>query len=582
MSEGDIGVPKKLNRQALKHIKRRRAPPRIVSITEGMGVESKVRGKKKPPRVPKDKEQFDSTLRPRLIRLIKLSDEPIRTTPISIRTTLKTSIDSNSMRKISIPRVRPRAGLHLNARVKRIAPVIGSSSRVVKAPSQLKSRAVKRQMRDDLLGAGCILKPGTVHVWRLFGSQRSRVGKGSEATIELSGDQGVRISFHSRSGDVIQDVEMVAGKGKMHIPVPPTSAYFSAWGLGGASLLPSTVPPAPGALTSEVSTHNSTSIGFQSDSIIIQLNETHYLCRGGTIRANVIKAGKPQSRDNFCFPAREVLEGQRIVVMTAPASMDTLLVIVEGEGDLQDSVRVSCSGTELTSSMDPLVQNGRMAILLSLRDLENVQDLTRLAIRTSEGSRVHSVVCFKGEVEHWVKTLQSRDWDGLVEEGPLSSEGTATLRWLPTPSQLDESTLKKRKSRGMFDLGEQELENVRRHIESGTSFKLEDLGSYKEKVASGFNESVEDKSSRLVRQAEDYAGPGMGSHFPSHKGSEVVVTHEEGDPDRPIIIGQVPNPETATSTTDMVHQTTLVSDQQSTSSPTETKRKRWRLWGGRK
>ncbi|MEI7638639.1 MAG: hypothetical protein WCJ37_15120, partial [Syntrophus sp. (in: bacteria)] len=33
-------------------------------------------------------------------------------------------------------------------------------------------------------------------------------------------------------------------------------------------------------------------------------------------------------------------------------------------------------------------------------------------------------------------------------------------------------------------------------------------------------------------------------HFPLHKGTEVLIIFIDGDPDRPIIAGAVPNPET--------------------------------------
>jgi type VI secretion system secreted protein VgrG len=36
--------------------------------------------------------------------------------------------------------------------------------------------------------------------------------------------------------------------------------------------------------------------------------------------------------------------------------------------------------------------------------------------------------------------------------------------------------------------------------------------------------------------AQPYVGAGYGIHFPLHKGTEVVLTHEGGDPDRPIIV----------------------------------------------
>lgn len=57
------------------------------------------------------------------------------------------------------------------------------------------------------------------------------------------------------------------------------------------------------------------------------------------------------------------------------------------------------------------------------------------------------------------------------------------------------------------------------------------------------------KSSRWIRMAQPYAGQNAGMHFPLHKGTEVLITHIDGDPDRPIISGAVPNPETESPTT---------------------------------
>ncbi len=44
--------------------------------------------------------------------------------------------------------------------------------------------------------------------------------------------------------------------------------------------------------------------------------------------------------------------------------------------------------------------------------------------------------------------------------------------------------------------------------------------------------------------AQPYAGRDHGMHFPLHKGTEVLLTFIDGDPDRPIIQSAVPNPET--------------------------------------
>jgi type VI secretion system secreted protein VgrG len=71
------------------------------------------------------------------------------------------------------------------------------------------------------------------------------------------------------------------------------------------------------------------------------------------------------------------------------------------------------------------------------------------------------------------------------------------------------------------------------------------------KVAFAFDpEPQQGKSSCWIRRAQPYAGPGVGMHFPLLPGTEVVIAHIHGDPDRPIIVGAVSN----TATPDQVSQ----------------------------
>lgn len=53
------------------------------------------------------------------------------------------------------------------------------------------------------------------------------------------------------------------------------------------------------------------------------------------------------------------------------------------------------------------------------------------------------------------------------------------------------------------------------------------------------------KASRWVRRAQPSAGSGYGMHLPLHIGTECVIGFVNGDPDRPVIVGAVPNAETA-------------------------------------
>lgn len=58
------------------------------------------------------------------------------------------------------------------------------------------------------------------------------------------------------------------------------------------------------------------------------------------------------------------------------------------------------------------------------------------------------------------------------------------------------------------------------------------------------------RASCWVRLAQTFAGPGYGMHFPLHVGTEVLLAHVDGDPDRPLIVGAAPNPATLTPAVD--------------------------------
>lgn len=51
----------------------------------------------------------------------------------------------------------------------------------------------------------------------------------------------------------------------------------------------------------------------------------------------------------------------------------------------------------------------------------------------------------------------------------------------------------------------------------------------------------EEKASCPIRMSQSHAGAGYGMHFPLRPGVEVLVAFLDGDPDRPIIVGAVPN-----------------------------------------
>jgi len=79
---------------------------------------------------------------------------------------------------------------------------------------------------------------------------------------------------------------------------------------------------------------------------------------------------------------------------------------------------------------------------------------------------------------------------------------------------------------------------------SGQYAELDPQGRYKIIFPFDLSGRTGGKASNWVRMAQPYAGSDHGMHFPLHKGTEVLITFIDGDPDRPVIAGAVTNPET--------------------------------------
>ncbi len=78
---------------------------------------------------------------------------------------------------------------------------------------------------------------------------------------------------------------------------------------------------------------------------------------------------------------------------------------------------------------------------------------------------------------------------------------------------------------------------------SGKYAELDEHGRYKVKLPFDISGRRDGKASSWIRLATPYAGSNHGMHFPLHKGTEVLITFINGDPDRPVIAAAVPNPE---------------------------------------
>ena len=77
---------------------------------------------------------------------------------------------------------------------------------------------------------------------------------------------------------------------------------------------------------------------------------------------------------------------------------------------------------------------------------------------------------------------------------------------------------------------------------SGKVAQIDDMGRYTVKFFFDVADDGRLRSSAPTRMAQSHAGENYGMHFPLRPNTEVQVSFMDGDPDRPVIVGAVPNP----------------------------------------
>lgn len=85
------------------------------------------------------------------------------------------------------------------------------------------------------------------------------------------------------------------------------------------------------------------------------------------------------------------------------------------------------------------------------------------------------------------------------------------------------------------------------HIDAdgtGEAAQIDEAGRYKVRLPFDSGSATGVLASRWIRMAQPASGTGHGAHQPLRKGAEVLLAHIDGDPDRPVIVGAVPNAHT--------------------------------------
>ncbi len=75
---------------------------------------------------------------------------------------------------------------------------------------------------------------------------------------------------------------------------------------------------------------------------------------------------------------------------------------------------------------------------------------------------------------------------------------------------------------------------------------LDETGKYKVRMPFDNSDSEKYQASKYIRMAQEYSGSNYGIHFPTHEKGEIVIAHINGDPDKPVGLRVIPNPDNLT------------------------------------
>ena len=98
--------------------------------------------------------------------------------------------------------------------------------------------------------------------------------------------------------------------------------------------------------------------------------------------------------------------------------------------DDESTPTIELNGWATPSSPILLSRDSSQASIWSLNSEEDGSESGEISITSLDSCRVESAIGLKGEASVWAEHLEHNSWGDLVEEGPLSPIGSATLRWI--------------------------------------------------------------------------------------------------------------------------------------------------------
>jgi len=444
------------------------APPKIASLYEGMAPDPHVAPDVSEPEPEAEEEPEYRFRTPKLAAVLRQQARPVGDTVHQKSTSIETVLANRELPRVNVARgpVRKPAGAQLR---REAAPTRPSTTRMQHRKAEFvacghSSGRVRRQLADietravtwrsqqsgmarahEREGAAANRVPaGTTQVWQLpLPDGPNRILTGEMPLVRFDGSQALRITAMSKGGRLLDDKEFPGGTGQWQLP--PLTARIAVTGLGQISAESANEGSAMGAAALLEAADGLPVSGWQLNSQLIQVSPLAFLGRGCALRTGAEQLTRRTGRmaRHAVISAHELLEQQSTLTTLLPARVSVVAIHVELDETadtrrLAEGVAASSKGFILDNSPAVIASHDSAMLLYPVAPRYPLQgpgakafaDIgTSIGTRADTGWRVIGVMGMKGSVDQWLQKLSARMSTPIVENGPLTPNGSSRVRF---------------------------------------------------------------------------------------------------------------------------------------------------------
>ena len=415
----------------------RSAPPMVVPITTGLTMSPPALPAPPviavvPPVLPVVLQQ------PRLRAVLRGLPQVVNDLPPTLRTTVTSVAAAAGVARMAAPLADA-----LGALLFRVASPSGPAlTKIAKPGNTLRTtdlgwtsgtghQTELTQALASLQGNGLTVPAGVTHIWD--------VPAGAQSELVITGDSAFRVTFLTRGGSVIVDSEYQSAKQTL-VPLPTNCGMVAIECLGKLSSgSPSITAGFAAVAFTAAPAGKQTVAGWQAGNLLPQVGPNTILGRGSVLLLpqTYIPVRSRQAISQTMIRVSDAVAQQIGAETWLPASIGVVMILLDLQGataSADGDLSLSVQGATLSSSPVRILGGRRRALLYDVSNPDPKANHITVGVASLTGWRLSGVVGMAGQAQEWATSLQGKVPEHIVPDGPLTPDGSISVRLVATPA----------------------------------------------------------------------------------------------------------------------------------------------------